>query len=734
MGLICVTVGTIVLLPLSKWFLSKKGGKDGKRGHSGKTLNELVKEYGRSDNLFRLKVVNTSLLKGMTIIELDVRRKYGVNIIEVRRSDSSQNRFLKTAAPQQITSPHTQLQVDDVLYVRGAAEKVEKFIIAYQLEKLESDSAEETSKGGKALDFYDIGIAEIVLMPSSKLINQTVKECGFRDKFNVNILGIRRNNEYMLRDLGNQRVHSGDVLLVQGTWANIARLSQDDTEWVVLGQPLAEAAKVTLDYTIPDSVTTVGGYAFSGCGNLNAVYITDLVAWCNIDFVNPINNGFQLEANPLAHAQNLYLNGELITELVIPESVTDIKFLAFIGCSASNIVFHDNVKSIGACAFEHCQNLDNVVIGNSVESIGNVAFGRCPNLTSVTMSDSLTSFGFNVFLYSSNLREFKGKLATEDGRALIKDNILFTYANASGSEYIIPDGITIIGDGAFFSSVGLKSITIPKSVTTIGYLAFGMITDIESIYCKATTPPSTGGNIYESNSCNIYVPFESYQDYVTAGGWSQYAASILPYDYDNNCVIEANASEETKRWLGKWSSTVSRTYCPQTGFNEETVTFEVNIEHNAVAPNFVKVYGLSVIDPTIAVDGIVNANGDLEILNFNYIGNSGEWALYVWALSEVGGLTGDRHAVYTMSMDESGRVSCEVGSFNSSPYIVFDIFGYNVNTGGVSWYNTNISYYSGPMSWVKIADNGATPSRYSQKISYRHNLRLQADARLRVVE
>ncbi|MBR4028372.1 MAG: leucine-rich repeat protein [Alistipes sp.] len=486
--------------------------------------------------------------------------------------------------------------------------------------------------------------------------------------------------------------------------------------------------------TIPDSVTTVGGYAFSGCGNLNAVYITDLVAWCNIDFVNPINNGFQLEANPLAHAQNLYLNGELITELVIPESVTDIKFLAFIGCSASNIVFHDNVKSIGACAFEHCQNLDNVVIGNSVESIGNVAFGRCPNLTSVTMSDSLTSFGFNVFLYSSNLREFKGKLATEDGRALIKDNILFTYANASGSEYIIPDGITIIGDGAFFSSVGLKSITIPKSVTTIGYLAFGMITDIESIYCKATTPPSTGGNIYESNSCNIYVPFESYQDYVTAGGWSQYAASILPYDYDNNCVIEANASEETKRWLGKWSSTVSRTYCPQTGFNEETVTFEVNIEHNAVAPNFVKVYGLSVIDPTIAVDGIVNANGDLEILNFNYIGNSGEWALYVWALSEVGGLTGDRHAVYTMSMDESGRVSCEVGSFNSSPYIVFDIFGYNVNTGGVSWYNTNISYYSGPMSWVKIADNGATPSRYSQKISYRHNLRLQADARLRVVE
>jgi len=252
-GLICVTVGTIVLLPLTKWFLSKKGGKDGKKGQSGKSLNELVKEYGLSDNLYRLKVLNTSLLKGKTIVDLDVRRKYGLNVIEVRRNknESTQSRFLKGNAPLQLVSPRTQLQSDDVLYVRGSQDKMEQFVIAYQLERLESASPEEMAKGGKALDFYDVGIAEIVLMPSSKLINQTVKECGFRDKFNVNILGIRRNNEYMLRDLGNQRVHSGDVLLVQGTWANIDRLSQDDTEWVVLGQPLAEAAKVTLDYKAP---------------------------------------------------------------------------------------------------------------------------------------------------------------------------------------------------------------------------------------------------------------------------------------------------------------------------------------------------------------------------------------------------------------------------------------------------------------------------------------------------
>ena len=67
----------------------------------------------------------------------------------------------------------------------------------------------------------------------------------------MNVLGIRRKKEYLLQDLGNERIHSGDVLLVQGTWSNIARLSKEDSDWVVLGQPLAEAAKVTLDYKAP---------------------------------------------------------------------------------------------------------------------------------------------------------------------------------------------------------------------------------------------------------------------------------------------------------------------------------------------------------------------------------------------------------------------------------------------------------------------------------------------------
>ena len=248
-GLICVTIGTLVLMPLTKWFLSKKG-KIQEVNASGKSLNQLVKEYGLSSNLFRLRADTSSLLVGKTIIDLDVRRKYGLNILEVRRGDLSQNRFLKTIT-QKLAEPDTVMQEQDVLYVTGEVESVERFAEDYLLEMLDGHTTEEAAKANNSLDFYDIGIAEIVLMPSSNLANRTVKDADLRGKFNVNVLGIRRKKEYILQDLGNEKMHSGDVLLVQGTWQDIARLSKEDADWVVLGQPLNEAAKVTLDYKAP---------------------------------------------------------------------------------------------------------------------------------------------------------------------------------------------------------------------------------------------------------------------------------------------------------------------------------------------------------------------------------------------------------------------------------------------------------------------------------------------------
>ena len=248
-GIICVSVGTLLLIPLSKWFLSKKGKKNDD-ALTGKSLNQLAKEYGLSNNLFRLRAVNGSELLGKTIIELDIRRRYGMNILEVRRGEASQHRFLKTVT-QKMASPHTAIKEGDVLYISGDVADVNRFAEDFMMEMIDGHTTEEASGREKSLDFYDIGIAEIVVMPSSGIINQTVKEAGFRDKFNVNVLGIRRKKEYILHDLGSEHIHGGDVLLVQGKWHDIARLSKDDTDWVVLGQPLEEAARVTLDYKAP---------------------------------------------------------------------------------------------------------------------------------------------------------------------------------------------------------------------------------------------------------------------------------------------------------------------------------------------------------------------------------------------------------------------------------------------------------------------------------------------------
>ncbi len=251
-GLVCVATGIIVLLPLTKLFLSGKG-KRNSNASSNKSLGQLVKEYGLSNNLFRLRIHSNSITAGKSISELDVRRRFGLNILEVRRSTSSQHRFLKTVT-QELASPDTVLNHGDVIYVSGDAEDVSKFAQECSLELMDSSTEEAAaSSTDKKLAFYNIGIAEIVITPNSGITNQMVKEVGFRDKYNLNVLGIRRKQEYILRDLGKHHVHNGDVLLVQGMWQDIARLENEGNgnDWVVLGQPLDEAAKVTLDYKAP---------------------------------------------------------------------------------------------------------------------------------------------------------------------------------------------------------------------------------------------------------------------------------------------------------------------------------------------------------------------------------------------------------------------------------------------------------------------------------------------------
>ena len=249
-GLITLGVGILVLLPLTRMFLIPKDkAKDKKK--TGKSLKDLVNEYGITDNLFRVQIKNEeSKAIGQTLADLNIYREYGINVLELRRS-AGQNRFVRTVN-QKLASPDLILKEGDVLYLSGEAEHIQKFVHDYSLRLLDNHTDEiDGSSSNPSLDFFDIGIAEILIMQSTSMTNHTVAEVGFRSKFGVNILGIRRHQEYILQDLATQKIHEGDVLLVQGAWSDIARLKNESQNWVVLGEPLQEAAKVTLDYKAP---------------------------------------------------------------------------------------------------------------------------------------------------------------------------------------------------------------------------------------------------------------------------------------------------------------------------------------------------------------------------------------------------------------------------------------------------------------------------------------------------
>ena len=200
-----------------------------------------------------------------------------------------------------------------------------------------------------------------------------------------------------------------------------------------------------------------------------------------------------------------------LKSFIIPESVTEIGVSAFAYCSSlaefngkfassdgrcliidgvlnsfapaglTEYTIPDSVTSIGLGAFVCCSSLASVTIPDSVTEIGSSAFSRCKSLTSVTIPNSVTSIGSSAFAGCTSLKSFYGKYASNDGRYLIIDGVLNSFAPAGLTEYTIPDSVTSIGRAAFFYCKSLTSVTIPDSVTSIGNEAFRFCTSLKSI-------------------------------------------------------------------------------------------------------------------------------------------------------------------------------------------------------------------------------------------------------------
>ena len=248
-GIICLIVGLLVLIPASKFFLSKKGtSKSDTNKKGGKSLNDLVGEYQLSKNLYRVLVPENSLFRGKTLKEINLSQRYHISVLEIRRKSTTNNPFFKTGT-QEVVNADTVINEGDILYLRGEFEAIEQMNAENHLSFLDAHHPEQRLPN--ELHFHDIGIAELLIMPASKLVNSPIKDSKLREHFGLNILGIQRKDSYILQNLKDEKMHAGDILLVQGTWEHIAKLDAERSQLVVLGQPLAEASKVTLTHKAP---------------------------------------------------------------------------------------------------------------------------------------------------------------------------------------------------------------------------------------------------------------------------------------------------------------------------------------------------------------------------------------------------------------------------------------------------------------------------------------------------
>lgn len=234
LGIIGITTGILYFLVARKYVLpNDKRKNNAGEGHK-LSPQQLAADYELGGNLHRIRVVEDSSIIGKQLAELKLPAKYHLAILKIDRK-SMEGMNILPIRYQEMAGPMSVIEGKDILYVQGPLENTLQFVKDFHLEVDEETNAEE-------LVSKQLGIAEVLLTPHSNLINETVGSISFREKYNLNILGINRKGEYVLTEMAEVRLRFGDALLVQGAWEEIELLSRAVKDVVIIGQPKEHAS------------------------------------------------------------------------------------------------------------------------------------------------------------------------------------------------------------------------------------------------------------------------------------------------------------------------------------------------------------------------------------------------------------------------------------------------------------------------------------------------------------
>ncbi len=332
---------------------------------------------------------------------------------------------------------------------------------------------------------------------------------------------------------------------------NITSVVLPDTVTTIGEEAFGKCENLTSIY-FGSGITRISHLSFDGCKNIKKVYISNLYAWCNAE----------IESYPMRYGADLYLNGEKVTDLVIPDGVSYIKQYTFEGCiSIKSVTLPKSISSISAYAFKNCKNLKKVSGKDATIHIGSEAFMNCKSLAEISVK-GIDGSGSNAFKNCTALKRVeisdidawcRGSFASQQGHPLYYTKTLYVNGEVL-TEVKFPDDVKEIRNNVFYNCTTLKTVILPEKITKIGDNAFQNCTALTEVAiqnirpticddafsgCKSLQSVRYRGTEEDRKQMGIGIG----NKYLTDAVWEYF---VHDHIYDNACDADCNICQENR--------------------------------------------------------------------------------------------------------------------------------------------------------------------------------------------